>query len=31
MLTKNVFIVGGQDLSNPCEKELVDAFIGFNI
>ena len=31
MLTENVIIVGGQDLSDLCEKEQVDAFIGLNI
>ena len=31
MVKENVIIVGGQDLSDPCENERVDAFIGLNI
>ena len=30
-LKKNVIIIGGQDLSDLCEDERVDAFIGLNI
>ena len=30
-LTVNVIIVGDQDLSDPWENELVDAFIGLDI
>ena len=30
-LKKNVIIIGGQDLSDLCEDERVDAFIDFNI
>ena len=31
MLTENVIIVDGQNMSDPCENEQVSAFIGINI
>ena len=31
MLTETVIIVGGKDLSDTCENEQVNAFIGHNI
>ena len=31
ILTENVITVGGQGLSDPCENERVDVFIGLNI
>ena len=31
MLAEIVIIVGGQDLSDSCENERVDTFIGLNI
>ena len=31
MVTEDVIIVGGQDLSDLCEDERVDAFIGLKI
>ena len=31
MLTENVIIVDGQNMSDTCENERVGAFIGLNI